>query len=186
MMIDLKKYSQLAHTAAIQKGWWDYPVSTPTCLMLVISELSKAIEADRKGKQANVVYFKHRLAEIEGSLNGEDKTGVFNMSFARLFRSQIKDSVQDELADTCIRILDLIGYGIDFAENDIFYREDLTGLTLPDVLFIVAQSVSASRLQEALGYLFIYANSQGIDLKWHIDTKMKYNALRPYKHGKLY
>lgn len=28
--------------------------------------------------------------------------------------------------------------------------------------------------------------AKGIDIDWHLEQKMKYNALRPHKHGKKY
>jgi NTP pyrophosphatase (non-canonical NTP hydrolase) len=34
--------------------------------------------------------------------------------------------------------------------------------------------------------LFDFAEHYGIDLEWHIAQKMRYNKLRPYKHGKKY
>ena len=65
--------------------------------MLVITELSEAVEADRKGKRANV--------------------GCFNVfsdynrpaGYAFSFESTIKDTIEDELADAVIRLLDLAG-----------------------------------------------------------------------------
>ncbi len=30
------------------------------------------------------------------------------------------------------------------------------------------------------------ANYKGIDLEFHVKAKMRYNSLRPYKHGKKY
>ena len=35
----------------------------------------------------------------------------------------------------------------------------------------------------ASGLLVENADQLGIDLEWHIEHKMKYNELRPYKHG---
>lgn len=42
------------------------------------------------------------------------------------------------------------------------------------------------RIQFGLEYVTKWAKSINIDLDWHIDEKMKYNATRPPKHGKAY
>lgn len=42
--------SQEIHKEARNKGFWDSERETGTLLMLCVSELSEALEADRKGK----------------------------------------------------------------------------------------------------------------------------------------
>ena len=88
-----KEINNIAH----DKGWWKNPRETGTILMLMVSELSEACEADRHNKYAN--------RELYESV---DDTGR-NLHEAFSFESCIKDSFEDELADTVIRILDLCG-----------------------------------------------------------------------------
>lgn len=70
-------------------------------LALVTTEISEAVESNRKNKYADIKEFY------------KDKQGT-PFHFKSSFESHIKDTVEDELADSLIRILDLAGYmGID-------------------------------------------------------------------------
>lgn len=62
-------------------------------LALIHSEISEALEADRKERGAN-------LEAFDSSAD----------SFSEKFKAHIKDSFEDELADAVIRILDLCGW----------------------------------------------------------------------------
>lgn len=58
------KINELCHEAfetAKSKGWHDEPRETGTVLALIHSEVSEALEADRKGDQAN---FEEELADV--------------------------------------------------------------------------------------------------------------------------
>jgi len=70
--------------------------------MLCVSEISEALEADRKSKIANV----HSLSVF--IRNGLDCN--VDSVFKAEFESHIKDTFEDEIADTIIRLLDLCGY----------------------------------------------------------------------------
>ncbi len=79
-------------------------------LMLIVSELSEALEADRKGKDA------HKLPlPIEKSLLCRIGDRDFDKStWKNYFESYIKETIQDEIADALLRIMDLCGrYNID-------------------------------------------------------------------------
>jgi len=75
-------------------------------LMLVVSELGEALEAHRKGSHANIESFVFHVSDKE------DKR------YDDAFLIHIKDTFEDELADTVIRIADMCGYlGIDLAKH---------------------------------------------------------------------
>lgn len=99
----LNEISKDFHEKAKLKGFWDEKREIGTLLMLIVSELSEALEADRKGQYAKIDAFD---ARNEDRQNWED--------FASDFKELIKDSFEDEIADTFIRLFDLCGYlGID-------------------------------------------------------------------------
>jgi NTP pyrophosphatase (non-canonical NTP hydrolase) len=105
-MKTLNKLSDEIHENAKNKGFWDNPRETGTLLMLCVSELAEAMEADRKGKFAKV-----KLYEAVDQI-GRPSHDAFS------FESTIKDTFEDELADTIIRILDLCGAkGIDIEKH---------------------------------------------------------------------
>ena len=66
--------------------------------MLIVSELSEALEADRKNKHAALHSFYSRK-------NDRSCTEDFQADFQEL----IKDTFEDEIADTFIRLFDLCG-----------------------------------------------------------------------------
>jgi NTP pyrophosphatase (non-canonical NTP hydrolase) len=74
-------------------------------IVLIHSELSEALEADRKDKRANV-----KSLEEWGNLNNNQWCGIFE--------NTVKNSIEDELTDVIIRVLDLCGYlGIDIEKH---------------------------------------------------------------------
>lgn len=75
--------------------------------MLIITEISESVNADRKGIHANSDYFK-LLFECSVSYNWyneDEKNKIWSVFFER----EIKDTVEDELADIVIRCLDYAG-----------------------------------------------------------------------------
>ena len=99
-MSGLNKLAKEIHDAASDKGFWDKPREKGTLLMLCVSELSEAMEADRKDRFADLAKY--------------DK----GVSTGNVFEDYVKDTFEDELADTIIRILDMCGaYGIDIERH---------------------------------------------------------------------
>jgi len=122
--MDFKETQKLIHANAKAKGFYESEiVNVGEKLMLIVSELSEALEADRTGYHCHQSNFLNHVAS----------THDFEVSF----RASVKDTFEDELADAVIRIMDLAEY-------------------------------------------------MNINLEWHIEQKMRFNALREYKHGKAY
>lgn len=101
-------------------------------LMLVVSELSEALEADRKDRFADLKKFTNSLTEDAYFENmrsyGYDTPEKARQympyeewveaNFAREFRCSVKDTFEDEIADAIIRILDLCGaFGISIEDH---------------------------------------------------------------------
>lgn len=53
--INLNKWRDRAYKTACEHGFHDKELSNEHCLMLVITELSEAVEADRKGRLGKIV-----------------------------------------------------------------------------------------------------------------------------------
>lgn len=102
MATNLTGLNQIAaelHESAKAKGFWDESMETGTYLMLVVSELAEALEADRKGKYA-------LMGRTDDLFTDPSKID----SDVEVFNRQIKDTFSDEIADTFIRLFDLAGY----------------------------------------------------------------------------
>lgn len=123
----LNAMSAEIHGAQVQKGFWEQERSFGELLMLVTSELSEALEANRKANKFTE-FRKKMFAETD--ISGDQ-------DFKSAFELLIKDTEEDEIADAIIRLMDLAG-------------------------------------------------NRGYDLDFHIKQKLRYNSLRPHKHGKLY
>ena len=65
--------------------------------MLIVTELAEAVEADRSAKCACMDWIENAYPESEDC----------EPEFCEAFRNKIKDTVEDELADVLIRLLDL-------------------------------------------------------------------------------
>lgn len=131
-MARLNELAQKIHAHAKAKGFYENPVECGTRLMLIVSELSEALEADRRNHKADLDAFERKV-----EFSNPDCGISEERRFQAYFETCIKDTFEDEIADAIIRLLDLCAY-------------------------------------------------QGIDIEKHIELKMRYNALRPYKHQKQY
>ena len=99
------------HENAKNKGFWDSPRETGTLLMLCVSELAEAMEADRVGKHSYTTGIDEL---IKAGYTCDDSP----VSYKSYFELDVKDTFEDELADTIIRILDLCGAkGIDIEKH---------------------------------------------------------------------
>lgn len=94
MIKELNNFSSQIHSDNKKKGFWDHPIERGTRLMLVVSELGEAVEADRKGKHADINSFE-KWKKVLG--------------YDEAFTKFVKDTYEDEIADAIIRLLDLAG-----------------------------------------------------------------------------
>ena len=126
----INELSKIIHENNKAKGFYEDEKNIGEMLALVHSEVSEALECDRKGK----------FFQMSDAWNGFPIDVILNdndQDFVRFFSDQAKDTFEDELADIMIRVMDLAAF-------------------------------------------------KNIDLESHIKAKMRYNTMRPYKHGKKY
>lgn len=182
------------HANAVEHGFWEDNPSPEHFLCLVISELMESVEAHRKSKHADINSFEKRIDEPISK--HEAATSVERLRY--WFNSYIKDSVEDELADAVIRILDLAGgikvslfslYDSSTVVDSLKYisaKNTFTENIYTVVRFITCEMNLSFRLTIALRMIEAVADIYDVDLSWHIEKKMIYNASRSYKHGKNY
>lgn len=189
MLEKIEEYTNRAYATACSHGFHDEELSVGHLLMLVITEVSEAVEADRKGRnRAAVEIFVDALR---------------NVKFTKAFEDYIKDSVPDEFADVCIRLFDLLGvlnkkeridfdmlrYAINTSKKSVGF--DTMSFTerayaLCDILTGTHKAIAVRQIRRALAFMIHWAKDLNIDLDWHIEMKMKYNEFRASKHGKKY
>lgn len=190
--IDLLTLIPKCHEAAKAKGFWDVKPNRSQQLMLAISELSEALEGDRKGHYANLP---GHLVDMENAGPKSD-SHFWITEFRRSFEATIKDSPADELADAYIRLCDFAGgFGLDIEEVATEYEalecpenfaEALLGITAIICMTDYELDMAERAVGMALAHIEALCVKRGIDLATHIDLKLRYNATRPAKHGKAY
>ena len=175
--MNLNELKIRAYEIACEHGWHEAEQSDETLLMLVITEISEAVNADRRNLHADVEAFK----KYEDSVD-----------FKENFERQIKNTVEDELSDVVIRCLSMAGsrnLDLSMAHDMMECLDELKpNITFPEVCYRIASLTTAeialvSKISSVLAVVLKYCECKGIDIEWFIEQKMKYNALRPYKHG---
>lgn len=103
----INSLSQAIYEANKEKGFWpkDKDRNIGEALMLITSELSEALEADRKARRANYPAYE----DVFESIADEMKDPYGDLAHECAFKAHIKDTFEDELADAVIRLLDLCG-----------------------------------------------------------------------------
>lgn len=201
--IDLNALRDRAYKTACEHGFHDEELSNEHCICLVISELMEAVEADRNdnwNRVAKVEQFKKRL-EISRICQGLDPEISKERGYEITYNACIKGSIDEELADAVIRLLDLAGLrGItieEFSEEMLYEStEKCKGESFTESIYAI--STLPVRFEHEYDYpfnkqincmlldIFGLAKHLNIDLLWHIEQKMKYNELREKMHGKKY
>ena len=193
--INLNELRDRAYKTACEHGFHDEELSNKHCLCLVIYELMEAVEADRKKLFAKVPVDKKATIFDERTFHYQNKY------FAENFEAYIKDRVEDELADTAIRLLDLCGLRKidieDFTEEMLYeaeescedetFTESIYAISTIPIRYAYEYDYPLEKqLNSMLLAIFGLANHLDIDLTWHINQKMRYNELRENKNGKKY
>ncbi len=107
--MNINNLIELSHSTAKEKGFWDSERNIPELLMLVVSELSEGLEALRKEHKSNP----DTVSSLYNSYL-EDPYPMDAETFKTEFQNHVKNSFEDEIADTVIRLFDLCGgLGID-------------------------------------------------------------------------
>jgi NTP pyrophosphatase (non-canonical NTP hydrolase) len=169
-----------AHAAAVTGGWYDTKRNSDELLTLILSEYYEAFEAYRKNKECAWIQ-----EDMEYLKKGAKKK---TKNFVKLFKDNIKDTFQDEIADTVIRILDMAGYlKLDIPYVKSFEASKEFQLDTKTFTKLIAglydTQITSNDIAILLGYIQGVAEFYNIDLASHIELKMAYNATRGYRHG---
>lgn len=97
--------AQEIHENNIEKGFYEDEKNIGEMLALIHSEVSEALESDRKDQYTKLDEDLRNDLELDGTSPDYD---------TRHFESFVKDTFEDELADIMIRVMDLAAFkGID-------------------------------------------------------------------------
>ena len=165
---------------AVSKGWHDNPISRMQYLGLIVTEAAEAVEADRNGRRADMESFNERMSNLDGS----------DECFKEMYKRYIKGSIEEEFADVVIRVLDMAQevHGDRMRWQGYYpwgqvYHEDKSFIENAWYFIREVLNWGTMNISDSVSFMFDWAQDLGIDLWQHIEWKMKYNELRPYKHG---
>lgn len=192
---DMNNWNELrdrAYQTAKAHGFHKGDESVEHYLCLVVTELSDAVEADRKRKRANI--YRYQVESVTPQAPDHiEKHKDF------CFEAFIKDTLEDELADATIRLLDLAGMiELDLSLMPSMVRlcdeqtdlSDFQNATFTEHIFNILREIVNLHVSDAilcsLGSICALAGYMEIDLAKHIELKMEYNNRRIHKHGKQY
>lgn len=188
-----------AYKCACEHGFHDKELSVEHYLMLVITEISEAVEADRNGRRAEMSRFKREYEKYAALVDEQTR-------FATSFEKYVKSSLEDELADVCIRLFDFCGTrGIEpedfrsYLSDDymVTWKDEFGSESVCEQCYELVKAICLidddsipQKISEMIGaailFCYCFAEYHGIDLDWHIEKKIEYNKSRPVKHGKKY
>lgn len=171
--------AQKAHATALEKGFYDAKPTDTHILMMLLTEVTELIQADRKGRKADAETFE-LCKEYAPEMN---------------FDLYMKGTKEDEFADIAIRLLDYAGYiGVDFTKFKNKNVPPTPVRNLTELAFLFTDKVTdATRRSDKK--MFVYelmimierwADIEKIDLYYHIEQKMKYNKNRGRLHNNKY
>ena len=177
--MNLNELRDEAYSIAKANGWHEEEHSDSHWLMLIITEIAEAVQADRKDRHTDIGLFK---ALLETYANDD---AVFKYEF----ETHVKNGVEDELADIIIRCLDysaLRGICLDYVPlfiTDYCRDKSIVKRDFPTFAYFLTFKAVNGDVTDVLARVIAYCKLKGIDLDFFIRAKMKYNRLRGYKHG---
>jgi len=196
----IKKLSGEIHNWAIGKGFWEGEHSDEEKMVLVITELSEAVEADRRNKHAKLERFENFVKNSRIINGAHTDSGVTpEDSWIVKFKETIKDSVEDELADAYIRLLDLgkarkivfDDYSYDWGAMELRADKRFKESSFAEIIYATMAPIFADNpietvINQTMISIVWVCEHYGIDLEKHIRLKMEYNKSRERMHGKKY
>ncbi len=185
---EIKAAAQRIHAAAVAAGRWDPKPEWETCLMRIVVDIANAVEADEKGRHADLSMFDfYNPSPIEYKEPGEPLR-----NFESCFESFVQGTVEDCLADAVIDILDTVeGFNPEWTgakeyqwqPPEKLMTEDGGCKPFPAVCFyLVEMLLNPFRLVggflNILSALKWWSEARGVDLRRHVQLKMKYNEAK--------
>lgn len=186
----VKEWVERAYNNAVKHGWHEEKKPTAHWVMMISTEVTEAVQADRKGRWMDDL----DKSGLDCVIANDHHGGLVE----KFYGEHIEGTVESELADICIRLFDFMGlmkakvrekYEYSEEEVEICDIRDFTinafFLSRNILSFISCNNPSILEIyfERIIISTFAWAESLGIDLVQHINLKMRYNETREYHHG---
>jgi NTP pyrophosphatase (non-canonical NTP hydrolase) len=203
MKLTGKELNELAltiHEINIEKGFWkkgqtDY--DNTRIKLLVVSELFECFEAHRKGKTVDD-YELHGVNELFVNYINFPNDFATKANFVRNFELHVKDTIEDEIADTMIRLLDYAAFlKVDFENlktkkiiaNRYFSGDfiiDIDSLIDSSLFLLKGENLQLYNIMVCYQNIVDFAAAHLINLPMNLKLKIAFNRTRDKMHGKKY
>lgn len=186
----VKEWVERAYNNAVKHGWHEEKKPTAHWVMMISTEVTEAVQADRKGRWMDDL----DKSGLDCVIANDHHGGLVE----KFYGEHIEGTVESELADICICLFDFMGlmkakvrekYEYSEEEVEICDIRDFTinafFLSRNILSFISCNNPSILEIyfERIIISTFAWAESLGIDLVQHINLKMRYNETREYHHG---
>jgi NTP pyrophosphatase (non-canonical NTP hydrolase) len=187
-MKNLNELAQNIHESNKLRGFDVAQDNIGQSLMLIIGEISEAIDAHQCGRYAN-----------QRTVNCICESTEY-IDFTVFFDEDIKNTFEDELADIVIRTLDFCAaFCVDIEKLCYDNETNILSANIGEYFLVLTGQVHGvfldienkeencyGKLGSVITAVEYKAKELNIDIEKHIELKMRYNETRSYKHGKLY
>lgn len=182
----------------MKHGWHEEKKPAAHWVMMISTEVTEAVQADRKGRWMDEL----DKSELDCVIANDNHGGLFE----KFYGEHIEGTVESELADICIRLFDFMGLKNvkcrteyitdeenielcktrDFTVNAFFISRGILNFATPNNSLLSKayfNEIIEAYFNDIIVDTFEWAESLGIDLVQHINLKMRYNETREYHHG---
>jgi len=150
-----------SHKQAVDKGFWETPLTFDMAMALIISEIAEALEAYRKGR-------------VNPDWNDQDA---------------VKNSEEVEFSDVVIRIYDWCGrhnYELEEYDHSPYWSDD-EGYNYMQMFKRASETYNSEySLEKLFNLVLSYCRFKNISIEEYVMWKLDYNLSRPFKHGKQF
>jgi NTP pyrophosphatase (non-canonical NTP hydrolase) len=197
---ELNELASKIHSINIEKGFWNK--GQISCFdkqikLLVVSELFECLEAHRDGKTVDD-YELYGVNELLVNYINFPNDFATKANFVSNFEIHVKDTIEDEIADTMIRLLDYADFlKVDFEDlktekiisNRYFSGDfiiDIDSLIDSSLFLLKGENVKLYNILVCYQNIVDFAAAHLINLPMNIKLKIAYNRTRDKMHGKKY
>ena len=186
----VKEWVERAYNNAVKHGWHEEKKLTAHWVMMISTEVTEAVQADRNGRYMDDL----DKSGLDCVIANDNHGGLVE----KFYGEHIEGTVESELADICIRLFDFMGLMKTKVREKYEYSEeeveicDIRDFTINafflsrNILSFIScnnPSILEFYFERIIISTFAWAESLGIDLVQHINLKMRYNETREYHHG---
>ena len=174
MELDDKKlmtWAKRQHDIAAANGWHGAMASNAHMLALIVTEVAEIIEADRKECRYDASVFEKYKAQM-----GDD------YGFVCFYDAEVKHTIDEEFADVCLRLLDLAW---DCHHEEMRWFDD--NISIPTYCRTTTEKAwhlidkelgwGVFQIARCIAFMYLWAEQEHIDLDFHIENKLRYNAI---------